>query len=408
MDKDILKIQYNIQASLREASDEDYEDLGKYVKGFALAAGAPPPTVNGKPRMLFTSAWIAHEGRNQNGDAFVGEEIRARVNEGLFIPPYSGMIDLDHDFTARGFWYKTAYAFDERADKWGIFAHGALWAWRYAEVADSFMAQMHRDGFIEVSMSALSDSVELTTTFPEFEGTHTRIIHNPVFFSTALLTVPPGDKHAQGLVTEDPLKSEPEPIQAVATNPGKLEEFKMEKELLELKEAIEKALDNGEASEKALSLIRSLLEAEQAKIAQLAEEKEELAGKLKEVETEKASLEVALETVNEVKVALETELTETKEALAVFEAERKASQDQERLDTRLSELPDAVVENLEKHPEKEEVLASWKNMDEAQWTHVQRTFALASASSLKEKSQEEGQLGVFRTKEGNPLKTYLK
>src|SRR5258705_11251306 len=134
LDNELKLYKYLIKAQVLEPTDRDYEEIETAAKGFFIASNAQ--FENGKPRMLFMNAWMAHEGRNLNGDAFVNEELRQRVREGLFVPPFAGMIDLDHDFTARGFWYKAAYAFDEQANKWGILATGAVWAWRYPELAD--------------------------------------------------------------------------------------------------------------------------------------------------------------------------------------------------------------------------------------------------------------------------------
>lgn len=194
-----IPIRYTVAAQVIEPADTDYEELKTIAKGFFVASDSP--FENGKPKMLFINAWIVHEGRNLNGDAFVGEEIKARVNQGLFSPPYAGMIDLDHDFTARGFWYKANYAFDEKAQKWGVLAAGAVWAWRYTELADFMLQEMANDGFINVSMSAIAEVIEPTFTYPGFEGEKTYIRHNPIFFTSAILTVPPGDPDAIGQVS---------------------------------------------------------------------------------------------------------------------------------------------------------------------------------------------------------------
>ena len=121
--EELIPIRYTVAAHILEPAEKDYEEVDNIAKGFFIASESP--FENGKPKMLFINAWIVHEGRNLNGDAFIAEELKERVNQGLFSPPFAGMIDLDHDFTARGFWYKAAYAFDQAANKWGIFATGA-------------------------------------------------------------------------------------------------------------------------------------------------------------------------------------------------------------------------------------------------------------------------------------------
>ena len=194
LDKELI-YKYIIKAHLVEPSDKDFEDIETAAKGFFIASNAP--FENGKPKMLFLDAWIAHEGRNLNGDAFVSEELRQRVKEGLFVPPFAGMIDENHDFQARGFWYKTSYAFNENAQKWGILTTGAVWAWRYPELADFVVQQMADQGFVYVSMSALAEANEVTLNYAGFEGQATHILHNPIFFTSAILTVPPGDFDAK-------------------------------------------------------------------------------------------------------------------------------------------------------------------------------------------------------------------
>jgi hypothetical protein len=114
------------------------------------------------------------------------------------------MIDDDHDFTARGYWYKTSFAFDDAAQKWGILATGAIWAWRYADLANRLTAEMQARGYIEVSMSVIPRHAELSLAYPGATGEKTKILHNPVFFTTSLLSGPPGDQYARGKVVENP------------------------------------------------------------------------------------------------------------------------------------------------------------------------------------------------------------
>ena len=79
MDKE-LKIEYVVAASVREAGEIDLDDMAKssIADQLELAAG---PIVEGKPRMLLLTAWIAHEGRNNNGDAFLKEELKEELSE---------------------------------------------------------------------------------------------------------------------------------------------------------------------------------------------------------------------------------------------------------------------------------------------------------------------------------------
>lgn len=201
---------YTVSAQVNEPTVEEYEEIVQNARGFILASSQhakgelKPFGPDGKPRMLVISAWMAHEGRNLNGDAFVKEELQNVVNAGLFAPPYAGMIDDDHDFTARGYWYKTSFAHDQVAKKWGILATGAIWAWRYADLAERLLKDMGSRGLIDVSMSVIAGHTEVTSVYPGTQGEKTKVLHNPVFFTTSLLSVPPGDKFARGKVAENP------------------------------------------------------------------------------------------------------------------------------------------------------------------------------------------------------------
>lgn len=200
---------YICEGSIHEPDEQEIEEINLSCRGFILASSqhtgdVKPFGPDGKPRMLVISAWMAHEGRNLNGDAFVKEELQNVVREGLFSPPYAGMIDDDHDFTARGYWYKTSFAHDQVAKKWGILATGALWAWRYSDLADRLLKDMGSRGTIDVSMSVIAGHTEVTLAYPEAKGERTKILHNPVFFTTSLLSVPPGDRFARGKVVENP------------------------------------------------------------------------------------------------------------------------------------------------------------------------------------------------------------
>jgi len=205
--QDFEPFTYTVSAQITEPTDDDYEEIIQASQGFIIASsqgGLKPFGPDGRPRMLVISAWMAHEGRNLNGDAFVKEELQDVVKNGLFAPPYAGMIDDDHDFTARGYWYKTSFARDPVANKWGVLATGAIWAWRYADLADRLLTDMSNRGLIDVSMSVIAGHTEVTLGFPGSKGERTKVLHNPVFFTTSLLSVPPGDKFARGKVAENP------------------------------------------------------------------------------------------------------------------------------------------------------------------------------------------------------------
>lgn len=391
---DFEPIRYTVAAHVLEPTDIDYEEIDKAAKGFFIASDSP--FENGKPRMLFINAWIVHEGRNLNGDAFVSEELKERVNQGLFSPPFAGMIDLDHDFTARGFWYKANYAFDEKANKWGILATGAIWAWRYKDLASFMLQEMAEDGFVTVSMSAIAEMVEPTFTYAGFEGQKTMIRHNPVFFTSAVLTVPPGDPDAKGTVTtasEDTSKEADKASSSDLTSRA-IEDFS------------EITISNQESK-----MDNKELEALKATNAQLQQEIADLKVKLTEAE-------VNLKAVSDIRTTVEQELETVKSDLKVFkdkeaaEAEKnKAEAEKKKFESRLAEVPDVVRENLEKHPNKELVLAKWKDAPDGDWDIIKQGFALShqAAPTYLTRSKEEGKLPVgSKDDKENNLKNFLR
>ena len=380
-------IRYTVAAVVVEPTEEDYEELDTVTKGF-FAANAP--FENGKPRMLFMNAWIVHEGRNLNGDVFVAEELKARVDQGLFSPPHAGMIDLDHDFVARGFWYKANYAFDDKAKRWGIYAVGAIWAWRYKELADVMMAEMKHDGFVYVSMSAIAEIVEPTFTYPGFEGEKSYIRHNPVFFTSAILTVPPGDPDAKGTVD----------IIAKTINSGS------DLNVSRADNDVKQVTNNNGVN----TMTDKEIEALQATCAQLQQEIADLKVKLTEAE-------VNFKAVSDIRTTVEKELETVKAELKVFkdkeaaEAEKnKVEADKKKFETRLGEVPDVVRENLNKHANKELVMAKWRDASDEDWDTIKQGFSLIpAAATYLTRSRDEGKLPVVNDdKNDNDLKKFLR
>lgn len=378
-------ISYTVAAQILEPTDTDYEEIENATKGFFAASETP--FENGKPRMLFISAWIVHEGRNLNGDAFIAEELQARTNQGLFTPPFAGMIDLDHDFTARGFWYKANYAFDQAANKWGILSNGAVWAWRYKDLAEFMKAEMADKGFVNVSMSAIAEAVEPTFNFAGAEGQKTYIRHNPVFFTSAILTVPPGDQNAKGTVS----------VMAQTDNSGA-------------------GLDNSRADAHSHIEEKNMTENE---FKELQEANAQLNKEVADLKVKLTEAEVNFKAISDLRITAEKELETIRAELKTYrdkeiaEAERaKEVADKTKFESRLAEVPKGVKENLDKHSNKELVLARWKDASDAEWDIIKQSFALAyTAPTYLSRSQEEGKLPVGRKDdeiEKDTLKSFLK
>lgn len=379
------------EATVKEATDQDIDAIAKsspeFVQSFKNAA-SDYVGKDGKPRMLLVTAWMAHEGRNGNGQAFVRQELERKVQEGLFIPPHAGIIDFNHDFEPRGYWYKTSFAYDPASESWGIVASGAVWAWRFPELADALLAEMHREGTVAVSMAALPESTEYTRNYPGFEGQYTEILHNPVFFATSLLNIPPADPYGRANVSEIdvdvpvPAAQEDEESEVVLANQHE-EDKPMDKEL-----ELQEKLDSTEAQ----------LKEAQDKVQELEEEKAGLASRIEELtskvtgfEAKVAELELALQSVSEIKQELEEQLEQASTQLAEIESERIEKEKDERLDDRIASLPARVQKNLEAHPEVDEIRASWREMSDEEWASVRRSFDLASDSpDYVARSEEEG------------------
>ncbi len=415
---------YVVKASIREASSEQDFDLiytaaqdveieKEVFSEIKTAAG--PLDDQGRPRMLVLSAWIAHEGRNRNGQVFIKEEIKVAVEKGLFQPPHGGLIDLDHDFEPKGFWFTSRFAFDEVSETWGIVAEGAVWAWRFEDLANALIAEEQRNGHIFVSMSALPESVELTNNFPGAEGEFTEILHNPVFYGASLLTVAPGDPNARGLVSEsetpDVLVDETSNANTTATAEltdsiesdlalvvanQQIAEINDEEEVLMteleiLQTKLTEALEAKVTADQALSSAQTELET-------VRQEKDQSKTGLESAQTKIDELQVALDTANETKATIEAEFTTAKEELEVFKTEKKETELTELLTERLGQLPETVSRNLEQHENAEEIKTAWKNKTDEEWAQTKETFQLAASKrdteDLVDATNKEGSLAA--------------
>lgn len=435
--------EFIICATVHEAEAHDFAELETnpdFVRNFKISydEATGPIGKDGKPRMLLITTWMAHEGRNLNGQAFVKVELEQQVRNGLFSPPHSGMIDFDHDFDPRGFWYKSAFAYDEKAGKWGIILNGAIWAWRFDELSNMLLAEMQREGFIQVSMSALPGSLEVTQNYPEFEGERTEILHNPVFFTTSVLDIPPADPDAKGTATEETGQN------LLGTPPVASDDNTLSiDELLETEVNVDDVLvlaghendgnQGGQEMDKELDILRQELEAAKTKLDETDTAKVEAETKLSEAEiakkelTEEVSslkvkiseLEVALQSVNDTKEKLEVELAQVREELdkareiiATFEAAKAEKEKEERFQSRMAELPEVVKKNLEAHEDAELLTKMIRDAGDEEWTVTRKYFdiAVTQGPNYTERSDAEGGLPTSgsNNKGGSPLRQYIK
>lgn len=159
-----------------------------------------PVITDGKPTVMRMTAWMAHEGVNDNGLAFVREELPAAAERISQDNPL--VCDFNHaavkggEFPIIGMWHKAAYAFDAAANKWGIITTGVMFAWLFPEIAQAMLADQARNGHLRYSMACIGDSYE----YSNLAGRSIQIAHNPVFFTNSLLDVTPADPAAIGHV----------------------------------------------------------------------------------------------------------------------------------------------------------------------------------------------------------------
>lgn len=153
------------------------------------------------------------------------------------------------------------------------------------------------------------------------------------------------------------------------------------------------------------------IETLQTAYAQLQQEIAELKVKLTEAE-------VNFTAVSEIRTTVEKELTAVKADLKVFQDKeaadaevQKAAADQKKFEARLAEVPEVVRQNLDKHANKELVLARWREASDTDWDVIKQGFALAyTAPTYLTKSKDEGRLPVVSEKEkgDNTLKNFLR
>ena len=344
-------------------------------------AGPPLIDESGKPTILKVVAWMAHGNViNRNRDMFIKEELEA-IAPTLFTAPNFGALDFDHsavrpwseDPKVLGVWYRTEYAFDQKADNgkgaWGILATGMMFAWAYPEFATTLLGEQARDDKVSFSMACIPGGTEFRT---DEDGSYA-VLHNPIFFTLSALDVPPADPDALGNVSEDPNVSNDQ-LRELVTSADK--GARMDKELQAKLEA-----DKAEALAKveALQAMVTKHEAAEARVVELESKIAELStlpAKVAELDTRVAELDLArdaavkeLETAKVRIVELETANIELTAKVAEYEAKAAAQTRQETLVARLAQLPKDFVEL---HASKDEEIrskleAKWVAMDDTAW-----------------------------------------
>lgn len=197
--------QLSVRATLVPGSEAELRPI------LASLESAAPALINeqGRPTIMRVDAWMCHADMvNLNGDAFIGEELQAIVEAGLFQAPDFGVMDWNHsavlqwneDPTLIGVWYGSSYEMDESVGKMGVRVQGMMFAWLFPEQANEMLADQERFGYVNFSMACMAKSVEFGT----IDGRRAAILHNPTFFTNSALNKPPADPAAKGRVSEKP------------------------------------------------------------------------------------------------------------------------------------------------------------------------------------------------------------
>lgn len=401
------------------------DDTLEYIK-----AGSNSPVVDGRPRMLHVTAFIVHEGFNNNRDGFIATELQEIVTaKNLFQGPYAGMIDVKHDHSPIGVWYDAELQRNPSNGLLGILAHGAIWAWRFPEITDAILAQQHRDGFVRVSMSALAKTSDLE--FVKEGGISSTILHNPVFLgATMLIDESPGDSHATGFTDEDPqnMMDKDARVNKILTEKVASEHNVPKEEpimLDELKPILSQELgDNADrVINQVTDVINTSLDGVKADLAardaSLEEANEKISGleaRIAELETQAEEASVALKAAGEEKTALSEKITTLEGELEEFRIAEAARVLKEVREARLAEVDEAVRKALLEKDEEvsERIISSWANMTEEEWEARKEEFSLVTEASASTNSSNKEDNGVTSLlpgttgTSGNSFETFLK
>lgn len=357
-----------------------------------LKTAAADPIYNGRPRMLHISAVIVHEGINRNGDGFYADDLRKAVMEKkLFKDGYAGMIDVNHDFMPVGYWYDAEFITDPATNTAGILAKGAIWAWRFPEVADKILADQHRNGSVPVSMSCICKYEDIDFQIQE-DGRLVMWNSNPVFVATTVLfDLEPGDGSARGVADEDPVQiTERERVQTLLRAAAqRLNEQHKEKDMLEeLKPVLAESL--GENAEKVITQITTAISSLEQKIDARDTELETLTAAKAEIEGQNAELQTTIEeqslTIAELKSAnekLQADLDAQAETIRAFEEKEAEDAKQQKIEARLSELSEGVLQRLAAKDQavQDAIKNRWANQTDEEWEITKAEHALASTTT---------------------------
>lgn len=370
----------------------------------AAMDGILPRITEGEPTKLLVTAWMVHEGVNNNRLMFRAEDLpgaAAKIKAPNFLPmdwnhaAVFGSWDPQKEPPALGVWYEAEAKMDPAAldgkGALGIEAKGIVWAWAFPEKATEMLAMQAVQGYIEFSMACVPES--FVSRLDEAGKWYDEAV-NPVFFTLSALSVTPGDPDAKGSVTnleelaKDPVNS----LTAAAVTPKVLEltqeqkyqlaaalklalsqpkEATMDEKALEAFNTAVKAAQDAAAAEKGLREAAEALTVEAVNAKTAAEEATQ-AEKLKA-----DALAIELAKAVETSAALSTELETVKASLATFEAAEAERVQAARWTARMAELPESYRTALSA------LSAEEQSQFEARWTSAEDSVWAAFTQDLK-------------------------
>jgi len=190
------------RAMVHEMTVEESQTISPAVK----SAMHMPMVTDGEPTKLLVTAWMVHEGKNNNNLVFRAEDLRPaaeKLTSPNLLPMdwnHSAVVPKDGASKAIGVWYSAEALYDENAYEGrgalGIQAKGIVWAWAFPEYAAEMLASQRERGFVEFSMACIPTAVE---SGRDMDGPY-EIAVEPVFFTLSALNVPPADPDATGQI----------------------------------------------------------------------------------------------------------------------------------------------------------------------------------------------------------------
>lgn len=195
------------------------------------SAAYMPMVTDGEPTKLLVTAWMVHEGKNNNNLVFRPEDLEpaaAKLASPNLLPMdwnHSAVIQSEGVPKAIGVWYSAEALYDEAAYEGrgalGIQAKGVVWAWAFPEYANEMLKIQRERGFIEFSMACIPSVVERGRD----QNGAFEIAIDPVFFTLSALNVPPGDPDAKGMIENVEDVSQPKEPEWWETLAASAEEF---------------------------------------------------------------------------------------------------------------------------------------------------------------------------------------